>query len=206
MTAPTVLPVTPSQPGFLLWVGVDPQRRHHAQELVELAETLGELARELLPTAETFIALSLARAGGRTEPHVDLATLHDRLAHLDVVEHVPAPRALPQFDDVPPRVHIDLGARRVLVEGAERHLTYKEFELLAHLVSASGRTVPRVELYASVWGARDEATSRTIDVHIRRLRDKLGLAEQIVTVRGAGYLFQPSDDVTVTTVPLGVSA
>lgn len=203
MTAPAVLPVTPSQPGFLLWVGVDPQRRHHAQELVELAETLGELARELLPTAETFIALSLARARQGVEGHVDLASLQDRLAHLDVVEHVPAPRALPRFDDVPPRVKIDLAARRVLVEGVERHLTYKEFELLAHLVGAAGRTVPRGELYGSVWGPRDEgATSRTIDVHIRRLREKLGLVDQIVTVRGAGYLFQQSDDVVVTRAPV----
>ena len=82
--------------------------------------------------------------------------------------------------------------------GAEQKLTYKEFELLAHLVTSAGRVVSRSEMLLSVWRAEQvDSASRTIDVHVRRLRDKLGLENQIITVRGAGYRFARSEYVEV---------
>ena len=225
MTAPIdVSTTTRPQPGFLLWVGVDPaDRRRHAAEIIELAETLGELARELLPTAETFTALSLGEAGPRTPRTADLGALRQRLAALEVIAHSPlwsdadvfdaavpptedtadttdtAAHRPPVFDvDLSPRVRIDLPARQVVADGAEQKLTYKEFELLAHLVTSAGRVVSRTELLLSVWRSEQvDSASRTIDVHVRRLRDKLGLENQIITVRGAGYRFAPSDYVEV---------
>jgi DNA-binding winged helix-turn-helix (wHTH) protein/HAMP domain-containing protein len=199
------------QQGFVLWVGVYPDGRdQRTAEIVELAEALGELARELLPTAETFTALSLGetsggRGGGRTG---ELGALRDRLAHLQLVERTPAaqdraPASVAGSDAVQPavtapRLSIDLPSRRVSVHGVEQRLTYKEFELLAYLVTSAGRVVPRSELFASVWQSRaTEPGSRTIDVHVRRLRDKLGLQVEILTVRGAGYRFEPSADVSV---------
>lgn len=192
------------QQGFVLWVGVDPDGLdQRTAEIVELAEALGELARELLPTAETFTALSLGEPAGRTrggggQRTGDLGALRDRLAHLQLVERTPVAQDTAQPAVSAPRLSIDLPSRRVSVHGVEQRLTYKEFELLAYLVSSAGRVVPRSELFASVWQSRaTEPGSRTIDVHVRRLRDKLGLQLEILTVRGAGYRFEQSADVTV---------
>lgn len=205
-TRSAAAPRSQAQAGFLLWVGIDPDDRSpHAAEIIELAETLGELARELLPTAETFTALSLDSSEHPTAPPADLGALRTRLAELEIIAHTPwadgapASSAVPDFDiDLAPRVTVDLPARRVVADGVEQKMTYKEFELLAYLVTSAGRVVPRSELFSSVWrtGTLD-AASRTIDVHIRRLRDKLGLHEQIITVRGAGYRFEATDAVTV---------
>ena len=190
------------QQGFVLWVGVDPDGRvHRTAEIVELAEALGELARELLPTAETFTALSLGqtsggRGGGRAG---ELGALRDRLAHLQLVERTSSSGPVSTQPTVEaPRLSIDLPSRRVSLHGVEQRLTYQEFELLAYLVTSAGRVVPRSELFASVWQSRAaEPGSRTIDVHVRRLRDKLGLQLEILTVRGAGYRFEPSAEVSV---------
>lgn len=198
--------VSQPQQGFVLWVGVDPDGRdQRTAEIVELAEALGELARELLPTAETFTALSLGEPAGRTgggggggQRTGDLGALRDRLAHLQLVDRTPAARDAVQPAVTAPRLSIDLPSRRVAVHGVEQRLTYKEFELLAYLVTSAGRVVPRSELFTSVWQSRAaEPGSRTIDVHVRRLRDKLGLQLEILTVRGAGYRFEPSADVSV---------
>ena len=201
MTAPIdVSPTSRPQPGFLLWVGVNPaDRRRHAAEIIELAETLGELARELLPTAETFTALSLGEVGPQTPRTEDLGALRQRLAALEVIAHTPLWADADVFDvDLSPRVRIDLPARQVIADGTEQKLTYKEFELLAHLVTSAGRVVSRSELLASVWRTEQvDSASRTIDVHVRRLRDKLGLENQIITVRGAGYRFARSEYVEV---------
>lgn len=212
-----VVPTDRPQHGFLLWVGVDPQDRgQRTADIIELAETLGELARELLPTAETYTALSLGESDRTGTRPVELDALGDRLAHLEVVDRHPVPPrgaeqdsarlqaladAPPSRDVTPvagPRLTIDLPSRRVTVDGSEQRLTYKEFELLAYLVASPGRVVPRSELFASVWRSRPaEPGSRTIDVHVRRLRDKLGLHHEILTVRGAGYRYEASDRVEV---------
>lgn len=78
--------------------------------------------------------------------------------------------------------------RQVTVSGAEVQLTYKEFELLTVLMANAGRALSRSVLMDQVWGGEFPRENRTLDVHIRTLRAKLGAAgEMITTVRGVGY-------------------
>ena len=72
-------------------------------------------------------------------------------------------------------------------------LTRKEYELLALLVGNAGEIIPRHVLLMRVWGYSNEIRTRTLDVHVRRLRKKLGpLSEQYIeTIFGIGYRFQP---------------
>jgi two-component system, OmpR family, alkaline phosphatase synthesis response regulator PhoP len=72
-------------------------------------------------------------------------------------------------------------------------LTRKEYDLLALLVEHAGEIIPRDALLMQVWGYNSEIRTRTLDVHIRRLRKKLGgYAEQYIeTIFGIGYRFQP---------------
>ena len=77
---------------------------------------------------------------------------------------------------------------RASLAGKPIDLTTREFGLLLHLAYNAGRVVPRSELLAKVWGTTFDPGSNLIDVHIKRLRDKLGpLGEYIETVRGLGY-------------------
>ncbi|HRH00640.1 MAG TPA: response regulator transcription factor [Polyangiaceae bacterium] len=83
---------------------------------------------------------------------------------------------------------IDLLRRLVVVAGAPVDLTSREFTLLAHLAQSAGRVVTRTEIFAKVWGAAADAGSNVIDVHVKRIRDKLGAhAELLETVRGVGF-------------------
>ena len=78
--------------------------------------------------------------------------------------------------------------RTVLVDGEEVLLTYKEFELLRYLFSARGRVVTRDRLLEEIWGYDFDGETRTVDVHIRTLRQKLGKGGAVIeTVRGVGY-------------------
>lgn len=87
-------------------------------------------------------------------------------------------------------VQIDRESRTVVADGAEIDLTYREFELLDYLAAAPGRVYNRRQLLAAVWDRYDDAGARTVDVHILRLRRKLGRhAARIVTVRNVGYKY-----------------
>ena len=78
------------------------------------------------------------------------------------------------------------------VDGHPVELSYREFELLAFLAEHPGRVFSRRQLVGSVWNGADVG-SRTVDVHVRRLRMKLGrYAAGIVTVRNVGYRYEPS--------------
>jgi len=78
---------------------------------------------------------------------------------------------------------------QVTVAGALLDLTYKEFELLRFLVQHPGRVFTRTELLQEVWGYNFYGGTRTVDVHVRRLRAKIGAEHEglIQTVRGVGY-------------------
>jgi two-component system alkaline phosphatase synthesis response regulator PhoP len=67
-------------------------------------------------------------------------------------------------------------------------LPRKEFELLSYLISKPGRVFTREDIYDNVWGNDIVVGDRTIDVHIRKLREKIG-SEHIDTVKGVGYKF-----------------
>ena len=83
----------------------------------------------------------------------------------------------------------------VRVNGCEVRLTYKEFELLKLLAENCGRVLPREVLLEKVWGLGTERENRTLDVHIRTLRSKLGEAGNLIeTVRSVGYRFTGKTD------------
>lgn len=83
---------------------------------------------------------------------------------------------------------IDLAAHEVTVDGRDTELTHQEFGLLKFLAQHRGRVFSREQLLARVWGVDYYGGSRTVDIHVRRLRMKLGSgAKPIETVRGVGY-------------------
>jgi two-component system phosphate regulon response regulator PhoB len=85
---------------------------------------------------------------------------------------------------------IDRGAHRVWVEDAEVQLTALEFKLLGTLYDRRDRVQTRGSLLEDVWGASADMATRTVDTHVKRLREKLGAAgDYIETVRGVGYRF-----------------
>lgn len=86
---------------------------------------------------------------------------------------------------------INLATYQVTVAGEPLDLTYLEYALLAFLVTHPGRTYSRDALLRRVWGFDYYGGSRTVDVHVRRIRAKLGpeLAQHLETVRGVGYLW-----------------
>jgi two-component system, OmpR family, phosphate regulon response regulator PhoB len=89
---------------------------------------------------------------------------------------------------------VDKGAHRVTVDGAEIELTVTEFKLLTTLLEREGRVQSRAQLLESVWQAQPDIQTRTVDMHVQRLRQKLGKAgDAIETVRGAGYRFRRPD-------------
>ena len=86
------------------------------------------------------------------------------------------------------RVSILPDRRRVLVDGVEVVLTFKEFELLMLLVENRGIVLSRDRILTEIWGYDFDGENRTVDVHIRTLRQKLGDGADIIeTVRGVGY-------------------
>ncbi len=87
-------------------------------------------------------------------------------------------------------LRIDLGAHRVWVNGVEVELTAIEFKLLITLHERQNRVQSRAALLDHVWGMDTKVTTRTVDAHVKRLRQKLGAARDYVeTVRGVGYRF-----------------
>ncbi len=86
------------------------------------------------------------------------------------------------------RLEIDTARHTVSWDGQPVHLTAKEFALLVALVEANGRVLTRQALLESVWGYSYAEGTRTVDVHVRRLREKLpGIADRLVTVKSLGY-------------------
>jgi DNA-binding winged helix-turn-helix (wHTH) protein len=206
--APTAAPAAPTAParalppgteprGFALYVGIDEQKAAASGVgLGTLVDALRRTLAELAPTAETYatVALSPIAAGGRDVDVVRLA-LHEPSA---------IARTQPDPDDEATAsggVVVDISRKRVLIEGASAAFTFKEFELLQYLVLREGRTIERRELVGSLWQSAsddDAPGERTIDVHVRRLRAKLGHYEDIVrTVRGVGYRFDRHADVSI---------
>jgi len=95
---------------------------------------------------------------------------------------------------------IDFPRREVSIEGVSVVLTYVEFEILAALARQPGRVLSRETLLEHVWGDSDYRDPRTVDVHIRHLREKLEAEsrspEYLLTVRGVGYRFREEREPT----------
>ena len=87
-------------------------------------------------------------------------------------------------------VKMNLDAHSVLVDDIDVVLTALEFKLLKHLLKRRGRVQTRDQLLGDVWGYSSEVTTRTVDTHIKRLREKLGSTGDLIqTIRGVGYRF-----------------
>jgi DNA-binding response OmpR family regulator len=88
---------------------------------------------------------------------------------------------------------IDFDQQLASIDSTVMTLTRKEYDLLALLVQHAGEIIPRDALLLRVWGYGAEIRTRTLDVHVRRLRKKLGTyADQYIeTIFGIGYRFQP---------------
>ena len=96
-----------------------------------------------------------------------------------------------QFGDL----KIDVDSHEVHVDSQLIELTALEFRLLKELVDKRGRVQSRDQLLSEVWGYNAEVTSRTVDTHIKRLREKLGsMGKYVQTIRGVGYKFSRTPD------------
>lgn len=94
-------------------------------------------------------------------------------------------------------LHIDVERHQVAVHGKPVDLTALEFRLLTTLLARKGRVQTRQALLTDVWGLSADLATRTVDTHIKRLREKLGTAGAYVeTVRGVGYRFAEAEEGT----------
>ncbi|WGD37616.1 winged helix-turn-helix domain-containing protein [Lysinibacter sp. HNR] len=185
--------------GFAFYVGFDEDKAADAEtSLGAIVEALKQLTAHIAPGSETYAAVALApeQTGGRDVDVVRLA-LGDPAA---VARHR-KPEVDLDLDRARDGVVIDLSRKRLLLDNNPVSLTYKEFELIQFLVLREGQTIERHELISGLWDdAKDEEipSERTIDVHVRRLRVKLGDYQDIVrTVRGVGYRFDRHADVSI---------
>lgn len=91
-------------------------------------------------------------------------------------------------------ITVDRSAHRATLDGAELTLTATEYKLLLTLIERRGRVQSRPQLLETVWEAQPDIQTRTVDMHVQRLRSKLGDAGNLIeTVRGFGYRFRGND-------------
>lgn len=91
-------------------------------------------------------------------------------------------------------ITIDRSGHRVFLDGRELTLTATEYKLLATLLERRGRVQTRPQLLETVWEAQPDIQTRTVDMHVQRLRTKLGEAGDLIeTVRGFGYRFRGAE-------------
>jgi DNA-binding winged helix-turn-helix (wHTH) protein len=183
----------PEARGFALFVGVDEAAARAAGvDLAHLVEALRRVTAELVPSAETYAAVAFAPAGaGGRDLDIVRRALTERAA---------TAKATPTAARRRTGIVLDLSRKRLTIDGDTAPLTYREFELLQHLVLREGRTVARADIIGTLWGEGDTdiPNERTIDVHVRRLRAKLGEYGDIVrTIRGSGYRFDRHADVVI---------
>jgi hypothetical protein len=115
------------------------------------------------------------------------------LVPVAVTDRAEPPTAGAGDDGADPLVRVDTVQRTAEVDGQPLDLTYLEFELLAHLVRHPHRVHSRDQLVSTVWGYGHVGDGRTVDVHVARLRRKLGARHRqvIQTVRRVGYKYTP---------------
>jgi Transcriptional regulatory protein, C terminal len=175
-----------------------------APELARVLTTEGVAGVPPIAVAAVVVQTSLADAAGLADLATRLAEDVRGLLQADLPnvpvstavavaapEGAAEPVAVPRPTDV---IVVDRDRRLVTVAGETLDLTYREFELLAFLVEHPGRVFSRAQLLRTVWD-QAEVGSRTVDVHVRRLRVKLGSeAGRLTTVRNVGYRLEPGAD------------
>ncbi|MFJ8646514.1 winged helix-turn-helix domain-containing protein [Streptomyces sp. NPDC093546] len=179
----TAAPVTPLSP-LPLPTGRHRLRAVGRDEVVDVVDTVD--VSELIPPGATWLP---------APPHA-VPVLPGQPPMVGYLVLVPAE----QGQNPPGRaatgegpVVIDAVRRTALVDGRPLELTYLEFELLAHLVANPHRVHTRDQLVTTVWGYGHVGDGRTVDVHVARLRRKLGAEHRrtIQTVRRVGYKYAP---------------
>ncbi len=156
-----------------------------------------------LPRIDGFALKQRLPAGQPVLFVTDRAGLTDQLRSLGPDGYIVKPFEIPELLALVDRVlrrakrsstefllkdlRVDLSARRVFCGGREAVLTPQEYALLETLIVNRNLALSREKLLAIAWGYDYEGETRTVDVHINRLRRKLGLAEQIQTVYKVGY-------------------
>ena len=160
-------------------------------------ELCRRLRRESLTENTPIIMLTAKAAEGDKIAGLELGaddyivkpfSIKEMIARVRAVLRRAEKEAAPKYSDE--KLAVDFGDMRVLCEGTDVKLTRKEFALLEHLIRNTGRVAPRQQLLDNVWGYSYFGDTRTLDVHIRRLRQKLGNCGGCVeTVVGIGYRF-----------------
>lgn len=200
-----VVPAAYGARGVVLCIGLNEAKAAATgTDLRTIAKLLHQQVAALAPEAEVYAALTMAPddLDGR-----DLDIVRSSLTDLDA-----RPGAPPAHDALAERrearqqhsqrsLVIDTGLREIRAEGETIRLTYLEFEVLRLLALRRGSTIGREELRSTIYGSTDDGSARAIDVHIARLRRKLGRhAELICTVRGRGYRIDEDADIDVQMV------
>lgn len=160
-------------------------------------ELCRRLRREPLTENTPVIMLTARAAEGEKIAGLDIGADDYIVKPFSVKEVIARVRAVlrraekeesPKYED--PRMSVDFDDMRVLCDGTNVKLTRKEFALLEHLIKNSGRVATRQQLLDNVWGYSYFGDTRTLDVHIRRLRQKMEeCGKCIETVVGVGYRF-----------------
>ncbi|MFI9359761.1 winged helix-turn-helix domain-containing protein [Kitasatospora sp. NPDC053057] len=188
---PGAVPAVGPQPGAV----VPPAPASLLAALPEGAAVVAALPQGVLP--QGLLAQYGAQAGGAAGP-----PMVGYLVLVPAENPTPAPVGLPgagapgAVRPVRPAgrgITVDAERRNAYVDGRLLDLTYLEFELLAHLTEHPQRVHTRDHLVSAVWGYGHVGDGRTVDVHVARLRRKLGPAyrDSIVTVRRVGYKYTP---------------
>ncbi|AUG80935.1 transcriptional regulator [Kitasatospora sp. MMS16-BH015] len=163
--------------------------------LAQYGAQFGEAAAAAQPLVG-YLVLVPAEPAQRPAGHSHPGVGHPQpAAHQSGAQAQPT-AAAPQSAGKPDRgrgIAVDTERRNAWVDGRQLELTYLEFELLAHLTEHPQRVHTRDQLVSAVWGYGHVGDGRTVDVHVARLRRKLGAAyrDSIVTVRRVGYKYTP---------------
>ncbi|MDO7867371.1 response regulator transcription factor [Nocardioides jiangxiensis] len=179
--APQVVVLDVMLPGF---DGHEVCRRIQAQRPVPVLMLTARDAEE-----DVLVGLGVGADDYLTKPFRMRELVARVAALLRRVERAAALAAAPAAETTVGDLRIEGAARRVWVEGEERHLTPTELDLLVCLAAAPGTVLTRERLYADVWGWPGASGTRTVDSHVKALRAKIGV-DRVRTVHGVGYALE----------------
>jgi len=166
-----------------------------AKSLMKILHTTGNASPIILITTEGGLS-AVSAEWGATDVILDTAGP----AEIDARIRISQGRKFAEFADADSEIRsgevvIDENAYTAKIKGRTLDLTFKEFELLKYLAQHPGRVFSRAQLLSEIWGYDYFGGTRTVDVHIRRLRAKLGpeFESMIDTVRNVGYKFNSAN-------------
>lgn len=173
------------------WAPAVIEAKHDLGSAVALAGKVQDEAKlPVLLVIDRTLTADIAAESGISDfilSPIDRTELRVRLGRLGTTPDQPTESEVLSFKDL----ELNLATYQATIAGAPSDLTYMEYELLRFFVENRGRVWSRDQLLAKVWGYDYFGGSRTVDVHVRRLRAKLGeeRSSWITTVRSVGYRF-----------------